>query len=650
MKRKIFLNHSLDNLKKSILNEKKEQFNRLYEQCKLYKEQRLTQEHPPTSSTFMGMATVNLSLMYILTNQKHYLNEAKRWLMTGIGYEKWGHAHLVNVDLSASWLLFGYSLAYDWLKNDLTEEEKKIVKEKLILQGTIMYDYAIKTNGSGWSTHYWQNHNWINYTGLAAAGYALEEENIEFKKWTEYSKENFKTVFSMMPEDGSDYEGVVYWRYGVIWLYVYAHLLKERENINIFETNEFLKNTFFYRLYQSTGKLDEIINFGDCHDRRSGHCAALYYKVASEYNNEYAQKLGNHVTKNLLFREQYESGIKPGILPEAWLEFLWYDSNIKEKDFSDLPLVKYWEDLGLVVIKDGWDENSINFSFKCGHPGGKKQWRESFKIDKEKNYSTRGLSHQHPDNNSFILHGKGAFLAIDDGYNRHVKACEHNVVLVDGKGYIDEGVNDVWKNISQDDVGEIKQFINENGIIYIQGETGKSYAKELELKEFTRHIINTGDTYFYMIDKLDSSKEHTYTWTMHADNYPEIEKNKLVIENGPATLEIFTCLPENKKIDLSNTYVKAVMTTQEPDKYRETNMKTISISNLEKSKELIFMNILNVKNSFTDKEIELASKVENGKYIVELQKDDIKEKLEIDFENKMLIVNRNGIEHIIKIN
>ena len=89
-----------------------------------------------------------------------------------------------------------------------------------------------------------------------------------------------------MPEDGSDYEGVVYWRYGASWLFIAAHLFKTQGEKDYYRTNEFLKNTFYYRLYQSTAELDEIINFGDCHDRRSGHSAAVYYKVASEYDND----------------------------------------------------------------------------------------------------------------------------------------------------------------------------------------------------------------------------------------------------------------------------------------------------------------------------------------------------------------------------
>lgn len=600
----IFIGDKLNTLKNDVKNEKKFLFKRLHEQCLLYKNQKLTEEHPNGSSTFMSMGALNFSLAFMITKQKHYLEEAKRWIMTGVKYPHWGHAHLVDVDLSASWLLFGYSLCYDWLKDELSEEDRDMLKNKLILQGTRMYDFALKTVGEGWSTNYWQNHNWINFTGLAAVGYALKGEVSEAGSWIEYSKENFLKVFSFMPEDGSDYEGVAYWRYGVLWLYIYADLLKEREKIDYFKECDFLKNTFFYRLYQSTPNLEEIINFGDCHDRRSGHSPAIYFKVASEYINSYAQNLGKLVIEKFLYREQYESGIKPGILSEAWLELLWFNPNIGIRNFDELPLIKYWEDLGLVVIKDSWKEDGTIFSFKCGAPGGKKQWSKSWELDIAYNWKTRGLSHQHPDNNSFIIYGNGAFLSIDDGYNRDVKASEHNVVVVDDIGYTSENQNNIWKETKFEDIGEIKSFFHENSYVYILGESSKSYEKHLKFKEFKRHIINTKEKHFYIIDELSSDIPHIYSWLHHSDTKGEIRGNKVEILNGEAEIDIYSLVPENNGKSIYNTYIKAIMTTQEPDKYRELNMSTLKISNVVPEKELKFINILNVNSTFEKSSLE----------------------------------------------
>jgi hypothetical protein len=592
MNQYIFIDQDIKQLRNDIKGSKSFLFKRLYEQCRLYTNGQLPEEHPKGSTTYMGIASANLSLAYILTKQKHYLEEAKRWIFTCVNYPHWGHAHLVDVDLSAAWILFGLGLSYNWLKDDLSKEEHKKLLNKIILQANRMYDFKLNTEGEGWSTNYWQNHNWINMTGLATAGYAIVDEYPEAQTWIDSAKENFDFVYKTMPEDGSNYEGIVYWRYGAMWLFVYAHLLKEREGINYFQTTRYFENTFYYRLYQATPNLEEQINFGDCHDRRSGHSTAIYYKVASEYKNGHAQKMGNLVVKEFLFREAYESKVKPGILPECLFELLFYNSNVKEEEFDNLELVKYFEDLGLVVIRDSWNKDSIHFSFKTSYPGGKTQWKYLWKMKNEKNYNCFGLSHQHPDNNSFIINSNNTYLAIDDGYNRNVKASDHNVIIVDGKGYKDEGQNNIWKDYTEDMTAEIETFKNEDSYVYIVGETSKMYEKELELNRFARHILYTKKTYFIILDELKSDKEHEYTWIMHSDVFPKVSDNTFLYENGPAQMKLYNVSPITTEYKLLENNIRAVMTTQEPDKFTENRMKALHISNKNKMKSINFLNVL----------------------------------------------------------
>jgi hypothetical protein len=109
----LFLDRDIECYKDEVKDVRREQFLRLCEQCNNYKNQILSKEHPKQSTTYMGIAVINLSLLYVLTNQKQYLDEAKRWIFITIDYPHWGNAHLVDVDLSASWILFGLSLSYD---------------------------------------------------------------------------------------------------------------------------------------------------------------------------------------------------------------------------------------------------------------------------------------------------------------------------------------------------------------------------------------------------------------------------------------------------------------------------------------------------------------------------------------------------------
>lgn len=595
----IFIDQDLEQLKKDIYGDKKRFYKRLDDQCRLYTIKQLPQEHPSESTTYFGLAIANLSLSFLLTKQKHYYDEAMRWIRCVIQYDHWGNAHLVDVDLSAAWILFGLSLGYDWLKDEWEEEERIRVEQKIILQARRMYQFKIETEGQGWSTNYWQNHNWINLTGLAAAGYALSYLGEEPHRWTECAKENFSVVFDSLADDGSDYEGVVYWRYGAMWLFVYAHLLKEREGVDYFRKSAFLKNTFYYRLYQAAPNLEEQINFGDCHDRRSGHSTAIYYKTAAEYNNGHAQYLGDLVVDKFLYREAMESGVKPGILPECFFELLFYNPKVKSQNFDDLPLVKYFTDLGLVVIRSSWDLDAMHFSFKCGAPGGKKQWDKLWELKNTKNYDCFGLSHQHPDNNSFILHANGAFMAIDDGYNRTVKASDHNMILVDGQGFEDENQNNVFKNYLPHMTGKIETFMESDDYVYIVGETAPTYKIDLKMKQCKRHIVYSKLGYIIILDEIVSETEHEYSWIMHGDIYPQtVEEGKnnfnykLQYKNGTSCMDVYQMAGSTAELKFSDNIVRAVMTTQEPDKFRETVMKTINLTTLEKSKIAEFVHVL----------------------------------------------------------
>ncbi len=622
----LFIEQDISTLRKEIQEGKSDTFKRLYQLARVYKETNLPDEHPKKSSTFMGMAAFNLSLLYILTEQDEYLIEAKRWIFTAVKYPHWGNAHLVDVDLSASFLLFGLSISYDWLKDALTAEEKKQLEEKILLQANRMFDFKLETMGEGWATAYYQNHNWINMTSLAATGYALREVYPELQKMIDDAAENFELVLDYMPNDGSDYEGVVYWRYGVIWLYIYAHLAKVEGNKDFFKSCDFLRETFFYRLYQAVPNLEEIVNYGDCHDKKSGHSLAMYYKIAAEYDNGYAQELGDIVAKNFCYREYYESKVQPGVLPETGLELLWYNPNVKPKSFTELPTTRYFEDLGLVVLRDSWELDGFHYSFKCGVPGGTKQFKQGFEINKTKKkadgspYKVFGLGHQHPDNTAFHIHANDTYLAIDEGYNRTVKACEHNVITVDGMGYRDEGQNNIWHNLKEEYTAETRDFTQENGLTYFVGSTPKMYEDQLELTQYDRHVFYTGRNYVFMVDELASTKEHSYKYHLHTETKATDDGNyNFTYKNGPGMMKMAMVSTEDLTFDHSFTYVKAIMTTQEPDKFREVNMNTLNVSNKNKAKTANFVTLMKTDDVFKEDDCKIEQIKEGDTVGVSIQ-------------------------------
>lgn len=610
----------LDHLRDVRFTTHRKALNRLAEQCRRYEKEKLPVEHPLKSITYYGMAACNLALMYKLTGQKQFLAEARRWIFAGCDYPHWGKAVKVDVDLSAAWLLFGYGICYNWLKNDLDPTDRNALLSKLILQGKRMYQYALDTRielksegqgqssemaaviqaaegknkdvltGKSWANTFWQNHNWIDYAGLVATAYAIRDEYAEAQQWIDLVTDNFKRIFAYLPEDGSDYEGIVYWRYGVIWLFIYAELARENGEEDYFKTSSFLRNTFFYRLYQLAPDRQHNVNFGDCHDRRSGHIPCLYYKVAAEYNNGYAQSLAEEVLDQYLAVEGYESGVKPGILPEAFLEYLWYDPEIEKKDLSELPTTRFFGDLGLLSQRTSWDYDATLFSFKAAPGGGHKQWEisESFGALKD---NIRSMGHNHPDEGSFIVIRGGDYLAVDEGYSGNKLTRNHNLILVDGLGYSGDGSYDVYQHLEAHQMAQVLDFKELGKGFYLRSELSGLYRPELLMKKMQREILSNGKWYLF-VDTLVSDLPHTYTWLIHADEMPDKHEDHYAFRNALSKMDLYPQDMLDTRFGTTIMTNSANVTSQEPDNIVYTKLYTLCQENKLPAKEKVFVNVL----------------------------------------------------------
>lgn len=140
----LFIGNDFDRLKAEKYTTRRAQFIRLYEECERGSAVKFAPEPPKESTTWAGIGSMNRALLYRLTDDPNHLKEAERWIDGAITWKDWGNAHLVNVDLSAAWILWGLALAYDWLKDDMNPELRDRLREKLIRHSRIMYDYIVE--------------------------------------------------------------------------------------------------------------------------------------------------------------------------------------------------------------------------------------------------------------------------------------------------------------------------------------------------------------------------------------------------------------------------------------------------------------------------------------------------------------------------
>lgn len=545
-------------------------------------------EHPRMSITFMALYMVNLALLYRLTDEKRYFDRCTAWMDAVCRYPGWGSdPRNVDVDLSASWVLWGLSVACDWLYGGLDSERRSVYAAAVSRHLHLFLAYVAAHQGDGWPTEYWQNHNWINMTGIAAAGWFLLRHGLDDEGAVALTERNFAMVFSVLPDDGSDYEGCCYWRYGGMWLFVYAALALGEGGADYFRSSAFLRNTFWYRLYQTDASLARNLNFGDTHDLYSSHPACVYYLVARMYRNGYARRLGDLTVTEFLADEAARSKVHPGILPEAGLEFLWFDPTVAPKDFSDLPLSREFPDLGLVSLRSGWDRNAVVFSTKCGCPGGAGQWERGWRLNRERGWRSMSLGHQHPDNLAYLLVIGDSYLIAEDGYNRAIAPSHHSVPLVDGRYADVMGVYDVWRSSAEERIRRDPSYRpeqsmrarslplrQEDGIWVCGGRAEALYPQDAAMRLVGRTFCTDLRSFLCIVTVMDSELAHRYTLVTNTYEAP-VAEGPLRWRYPAIGVGYEVASSEEVASSVRVQTVSAVMTPQEPDKVTHVDQESL---------------------------------------------------------------------------
>ncbi|MCY4073442.1 MAG: DUF4962 domain-containing protein [Chloroflexi bacterium] len=558
--------HSLEDWRRFGESTHASQVQRLLKQADSHHDDLPPSAHPSDSITYIGTAVLNLGLAYLLTGEDRYVHTARRWIKRAISYGHWGKERMPDHDLDAAWLLFGLGLGYDWLKDVLPPDERDALRDKLIAQGQKLYDFALISEGKWWSSAYWQNHNWICYGGLAVAAYALCSEFRGAGSWAARARDNFLRALSYMPEDGSDYEGPVYWRYGIIWFLIYADLLQQETGEDLHDS-EFLRNTFYYRLYLSGPNLIDTANFGDCHDRRSAHTAAVYARLAGLYKIGEAQWLYHHFYETGEWdREGAEGLVKPGLWAESGLEFLWYQPEVEASPIADLPLSRAFPDLGLMAMRSSWDREALAMAFKCGAPNGMKAWHSGHMLNRRHGWETLNAGHDHPDANSFIVIKGDDYIAVDDGYAKSKQTAHHSTLLIDGRGQYAEGTKNAFRNLDETWSARLEASFVFEDVVYARGEAARAYAPDLGLRQFTREMLFLEGDAVVLRDTVSADAPHRFDWLLQTDNPPEaMGCGRFTIKSGGTACRLHALEPDEIDHRLSEQEITANPTSAKPD-------------------------------------------------------------------------------------
>ncbi len=517
----------------------------------------------------------SLSLAWLMTGEEKYLDKAKEILLVVAQWDPHGITSCNRIGFDEPGLSFARCLhrVYDWLSDDLSENERAMVRSHVIERARDTW------NRVGLNRPFLQNpgssHDGrlIGYLGEQALVLAGEAPDDEVQKWLRYSLTAYWTVF---PHWGGSEGG---WAEGIG--YAAAYNIRATAWIESFVTTanlEMWRKPFFqkirnYFLYCARPN-DEFWAFGDGAERgpRLNPSRALILRTlmthyAQRFNDPACQWWADQVP---LDEGDISSPILPIVLPEE----------TTSAAPVNLPNAALFQDIGWAALHSDLADldNDVFFLFKSSPFGS--------------------VSHSHADQNSFYLSVGGRALAIPSGYYGPVYGMPHhaewtrstkanNSILVNGEG---QAVRDFTAT------GSISKFINTEKMAYACGDAVPAYKGALT--RFDRHVLFIRPGFFVILDDLDAPEPSTFQWMLHAleEMSIDVTNQKIDISRHGAHAQIHL-FNSGKPFDLSQTdqfdtpYNAGAESQYHTDVDKHWHLTAASIKQQQNKRIAAFMNV-----------------------------------------------------------
>ncbi|MFB0515607.1 MAG: heparinase II/III family protein [Candidatus Neomarinimicrobiota bacterium] len=467
---------------------------------------------------YIGNTMPALGLTYLMTGEARYLESAEAWLTALLSVPDWKGSQNLG---RSSWAI-GCALLYDWLYEELHEETRSRIAERLPLEAGIIMKEA-----STWRPL--SNHLLIETAALGIIGLVLAGEVGDTEVFLNQADDWTRDIIDHAPRDGSWGEGVQYWQYGLSHFLMFLEAASTAGYKNYYSDYDWLRITGFFPIYFSLpGKPREVLNFSDC-DSKGYKPPFILYRLASVYQNGYYQDYGN----KLLRREPHKF---------SWMDFICYDPGVSPVSIDNLPALKHFPDNDFVALRSSWQDDATVIGFRCGPAPGHRNQADPLLVQ-ERGF---GPGHGHPDINSFCLFAYGEWLATDPGYTQLKLTANHNTVLVNGHGQA--GAGRKWLDYMEFEAREPAPAIlriESNPVYdYVLGDAGNIYVDKAQLRSFRRHLLFLKPDIMVIADDLQAAKDSRFEWLLNGrEAIIQLESEQYAIVRNEARLWVHPILP-----------------------------------------------------------------------------------------------------------
>ncbi len=294
------------------------------------------------------------AMAYHLTGDEKYVERTVEELTYFCNFRTWypqDHLHIIET-------MDAFAVAYDWLYNVLSNNERKLFEENMYDKGFIPSYQAFRNEASAMGNAFYasNNHGTVCNGGMAMAALAFMDVYPEECAWfvsntmkgMEFNIDKWNT--------GAWYEGAGYWEYAAAYTVKFIEGLRSVLGTDFgFASLEGLDITAEQEIGMH-GNLG-IYNYADAGlgkyyspemlwlgSEFNNHAVAT--KVAKEYNGSFPQnhrRLGESIT----------------------LALLWYNPEMIDET-ATFPNDYFYEDLDVITMREGWNNTDTFVGVKAG--------------------------------------------------------------------------------------------------------------------------------------------------------------------------------------------------------------------------------------------------------------------------------------------
>jgi hypothetical protein len=447
----------------------------------------------------------HLSVAGIVLEERQLIDRAKAWLLHVASWNPEGTTSRDYNDEAAFRIAGALAWGYDWLFNELTQQERELVRANL-LQRTQQVAYHVmersKIHHVPFDSHAVRSLSSV----LVPCCIAMLGEEEEATSWINYTLEYYACLYTPWGGvDGGWAEGPMYWTTGMAFVTEALNLLKKNTRI------DFYRRPFF----QKTGDYPLYCYSPDTIRTSFGDQSSLGDPVALKAGFNIRQFAG--ITANGMYQWYYEQ--TKAIDTDSEMKFYnygWWDFRFDEMMYLyDYPVVKAEEPTFVEPVKWFRDIGWVAFHSNMHRPD-----RHIMLLTKSSPYGS--ISHSHGDQNGFLLHAYGEPLAIESGYyiafgstmhmNWRKQTRSTNNLLIDGLGQY-AGTNKVLNMAASGTVETVESHADYS---YSRCNATAAYKENVPyLQRYVRELYFFNESYVVVVDQVDLSQPGRVDWLFH---------------------------------------------------------------------------------------------------------------------------------------